>query len=96
MNQTGYVCMRHPNSGEPLRKWLDNQKVALHAHRLPIDRRAALADLDPAWCAPKPATQLAGAPIDPANVGEASSSSLRVVDEQSSATGPRPHSRQCV
>lgn len=84
------------SSGEPLGKWLDNQRVALRARRLPIGRRAALADLDPAWFAPEPPAQLAGAPIDPANVGESSLSRLRVVDEQCSANGSLPRSRQCL
>lgn len=80
-------------TGEPLGKWLDNQKVALRARTLLAHRRAALTDLDPAWFAPGPPTRLKGAPIDPADVGE-SSPGWHFVDEQSRGCPPR--ARQCM
>lgn len=82
-------------SGEPLGKWLDNQKIARRARTLSVDRRRALADVDPAWFAPGSPARLTGAPIDPTDVGE-SSSTRRVLDEQLSAMGSPPHSRQCM
>lgn len=65
--------------GEPLGKWFDNQKVALRAGTLPVHRRAALAELDPAWFAAARPAPLAGAPVDPVAVGE-SGSGWRVLD----------------
>lgn len=83
-------------AGEPLGKWLDNQKVARRARTLPAHRRAALTDLDPAWFAPGRPVRLKGAPVDPADVGE-SSPGWHVVDEQSrSSTACSPRSRPCM
>ncbi|BBN50791.1 hypothetical protein CKJ70_26005 [Mycobacterium avium] len=65
--------------GEPLGKWFDNQKVALRAGTLPVHRRAALAELGPAWFAAARPAPLAGAPVDPVAVGE-SGSGWRVLD----------------
>ncbi|KAA1248663.1 DEAD/DEAH box helicase [Mycobacterium simiae] len=62
--------------GEPLGKWLDNQKMALRARTLPLHRRAALAELDPVWFAAARPRRLKGAPIDPADVGASLSAGL--------------------
>lgn len=56
--------------GEPLGKWFNNQKAALRAGTLPVHRRAALAELDHAWFAAARPAPLAGAPVDPAAVGQ--------------------------
>jgi len=57
----GYVTA----SGDPLGKWLDNQKSALRAGTLSAQRRQALTALDPRWFRPTKPVRLKGAPVDP-------------------------------